>query len=53
MIPRAEAIESAGLGKPVFEHLKPVACYTSVRFDAWLDSEILERGLPSRREKPL
>ncbi|CAN0394398.1 unnamed protein product, partial [Laminaria digitata] len=50
MIPRAKLIETVGLGKPIFrEHVKAVAAYTAPRFEKWLDSQVLERGLPPRR----
>lgn len=37
-------IEKAGLGLPVFQdHVKPIAAYTDLAFDKWLDSLILGR----------
>lgn len=51
MIPRAAVIENVGLGHPVFrEHVKPIAAYTDPAFDKWLDSLILLRGMPPRKE---
>lgn len=50
MIPRAAMIKEAGLGPPVFrEHVKPIAALTDVAFDKWLDSLILNRGMPPRQ----
>lgn len=50
MIPRAAVIEEAGLGPPVFrDHVKPIAAYTDVAFDKWLDSLALTRGMPPRQ----
>lgn len=54
MIPRAAVIENVGLGHPVFrEHVKPIAAYTDPAFDKWLDSLMLLRGMPPRKEAAL